>query len=344
MRAKCNMGAKWLSQCTALVVFLFALGLPGRAQSVVTPPTGNSPLQTAEQQFHQGNYAAAIGTLRAIVSQGDPSAAVYYWLARSYYESRDYDNAVAQAEKSVALEPTSSLYHQWLGRAYGEAADRDHSFFMARKVKKQFQQAVRLDPSNISARRDLEEYCIEAPWIVGGSKQEALAQVKAIAALNPVDGYLARAVYALKELKQPREAAAEYRKVLSAKPDSVEPYIEVADFFVNQSNPSTARDAVQAAAVVAPDDPRLAFYRGVVDILAHSRTTEAEQDLKSYLASTPDRSDWPSHAVARIWLGRLYEAQGKPGDAAEQYRAALRLNPSLRDARAQLERLEQASR
>ena len=68
----------------------------------------------------------------------------------------------------------------------------------------------------------------------------------------------------------------------------------------------------------------------------------AERDLKWYLASSPDRSDWPSHSAAREWLGRLYEAQGKRSEAAEQYRAALQLDPNRKSATARLKTLESA--
>jgi tetratricopeptide (TPR) repeat protein len=68
--------------------------------------------------------------------------------------------------------------------------------------------------------------------------------------------------------------------------------------------------------------------------------SEAEKYLKSFLASTPDRSDWPTHAAAREWIGKLYEHMGRRMEAAEQYRAALQLDPSRQDAKANLQRLE----
>ncbi len=332
--------------CSALAAAALALilSVPAHARSGAGPAAASSSLvQAAQRQFDSGDYAAAISTLQSAVSQNSSDADAYFWLARSYFEMHDFDSAIAQGEKAVAIDGKRSVYHQWLGRAYGEKADRDHSFLLARRVKKEFEAAVQLNPSNISARRDLEEYCIEAPWIVGGSKDEALAQVNAIAALDPVQGHLARAVYLLEQMKKPDQAEAEYRQVLSAAPGSVAPYLEAADFFIRQNKPSDVRAAIQAAAAVKSNDPRLAYYRGVAGVLADSDLTGAEQELKSYLASTPDRSDWPSHAAARIWLGRLYESQGKRADAAEQYRAALQLNPKLREARAQLEKLEKAS-
>src|SRR5208282_1202037 len=170
------------------------------------PPDASATIQTAQRQFNAGNYSAAITTLQSAVTQNSSNAEAYYWLGRSYYEVNDYDNAVAQAEKSVALDPKNSLYHQWLGRAYGGKADRDRSFSLAKKVKSEFKEAVSLDGSNIEARRDLEQYCLDAPWIAGGSKDEALEQVNAIAAVDPIAGHLARAEYDRKGMKNPDDA------------------------------------------------------------------------------------------------------------------------------------------
>jgi len=316
---------------------------PRLASSAVVPGDVSSSIHAAEHEFNMGNYSQAIRTLQSAVSQSPSNAEACYWLGRSYYEMRDYDNAIAQAEKSVALDAKNSLYHDWLGRAYGGKADRDHSFFLARKVKKEFEEAVRLDPSNISARRDLEGYCIDAPWIVGGSKDEANAQVTAIAAIDPVAGHLARAEFDRDALKKDDLAESEYRQVLAARPRQDEPYFEVAQFFAEKNKPSDIEAAIAEARGVSPNDPRLEFYQAVAWVLAGAEFGRAEEYLKSYLASTPDRSDWPSHAQAREWLGRLYEAEGKPGEAAEQYRAALQLDPGMKEPRERLQQLEKTS-
>ncbi|MGH9702779.1 MAG: hypothetical protein ACRD4K_05350, partial [Candidatus Acidiferrales bacterium] len=95
---------------------------------------------------------------------------------------------------------------------------------------------------------------------------------------------------------------------------------------------------------VNSSDPRLAYYRGVAGVIEGANLGEAEQYLKSFLASTPDRSDWPSHAAAREWVGKLYEKMGRRMEAAEQYRAALQLDPDRKDAKANLQRLEKQPR
>ena len=330
----------------ALPVLLFCLFLGAQWLAVPGPVFAgdvSAVLQVAQRQFNAGNYSSAITTLQSAVTQNPSSAEIYYWLGRNYYELRDYDNAISHAEKSVDLDAKNSLYHQWLGRAYGGKADRERSFSLAKKVKKEFQVAVRLNPSNIQARRDLQEYDIDAPWIAGGNKDEAREQAEAIAALNPVEGHLAHAVLALELQKKPDLAENEYREALKAKPTHMEPYFEVANFFVRQNKPTEVDASIQAAALVGPNDPRLGFYRGVSRVLSGTELARAEEYLKSYLASTPDRSDWPTHAAAREWLGRLYEAEGKNVEAAEQYRAALQLDAGRKEARTRLQHLEKKS-
>lgn len=315
----------------------------GVAASLLSAPDAAAQIQTAQRQFDSGNYSGAISTLQVALSSNSSNAEAYYWLGRSYYEIRDYDNAITAAEKSVALDSKNSAYHDWLGRIYGGKADRDRSFTYARKVKKEFEEAVQLNPSNIVARRDLEEYLVQAPWVVGGNKDEAAKQVDAIAAIDPVQGHLARAMFDLDSAKKVDLAEKEYREVLAAKPAKIDPYFEVIAFFQKQNKPADMQTAIQAAALVSPNDPRLAYSRGVALVLANNNLPEAEKYLKSYLASTPDRSDWPSHAAAREWLGRLYESQGKRSEAAEQYRAALQLEPDSKEAKSRLENLEKGS-
>ncbi|MGB6877891.1 MAG: tetratricopeptide repeat protein [Candidatus Acidiferrales bacterium] len=302
---------------------------------------GADDLAEVQQQFDAGNYASAMNTLRALVSQSPANAADHFWLGRCYYEVRDYSNAVSELEKATQLDPNSSVYHDWLGRGYGEVAAREKSFLLARRVKKEFQAAVQFDSSNIDARRDLEEYLLQAPWIVGGSKDDALAQANAIAQVNPVDGHLAKAEYEA-AIGQADLAVAEYNAALSLKPQSIEPYLEVANYYGLQGKSSELTELVEQAAQVSPKDPRLPFYRGVAHILSGTNFPLAEENLKSYLASSPERSDWPSHSIARYWLGQLYEKQGNKMAAAEQYRDAVGLDPDNRDAKRALTQLEKS--
>jgi tetratricopeptide (TPR) repeat protein len=302
---------------------------------------GDASLVTAQHQFDSGFYSDAITTLRNATTKNPKDAQAYYWLGRSFYELKDFTNAIVQLEQAAKLDAQNSLFHQWLGRAYGEKADRDHSFFLAQKTKHEFLEAVRLNSGNISARRDLEEFYLEAPWILGGSKEKAMEQVTAIAAQDSLEGHLARAAYWM-DAKKFDLVSAECNAVLQLKPKRIDPYLEVASFYQRQNDATKMLAAIQAAAQVSSADLRLSYYRGVADVIAGSRLNEGEQYLKSYIASTPERSEWPSHAAAREWLGRLYEKTGRRVEASEQYRAALQLDPLRKDARDRLKSLEKS--
>lgn len=337
--------------CIATIAALAALFFSPLASAryrAATPANGNIDvsglINAARQQFEQGQYGAAISTLESAQSQNPAMADIYFWMGRALFEVHDFDRAIGQFEKAISLNANVSSYHDWLGRAYGSKADKEKSFFVARNAKGQFETAVKLDPSNVAARRDLADYCMQAPWIVGGNRQEALSQVNAIAAINPVEGHLVRAEYDVNVQKNPQQAGVEYQQVIAEKPQAVEPYLEAAAFFQQQNEIPQMKAAIDALAQAHPDDPRLTFYRGVYNIVTNGNLVNAEEDLKSYLASTPERSNWPSHSSARDWLGKLYQQQGKRVEAAEQYRAALQLNPENHDAKAHLQELESAVR
>ena len=337
-------GMKPIRVAACAMALCAIVALRSSAAPAPDPPADVTGLiQTAQQQFDSGNYWIAIKTLQSAVSRDSLSPQAYFWLARSYFEIRDFDSAIAQAERAVALDVKNSLYHQWLGRAYGGKADRDRSFFTARKVKKELMEAVRLNPSNIDARLDLEDFCLDAPWIVGGSKDEAKEQVVAIAALDPVQGHVARAKFDLEGLNRPDLAEGEFRQTLSAKPRSVEPYFEVIAFFQNQNKPRDMQSAIDDAAQISPHDPRLSFFRGAALALTGGDPAQAEEYLKSYLARSPERSDWPSHAAAREWLGRVYQSEGRHAEASEQYRTSLQLEPGRKSVQLLLQKLEKAS-
>src|SRR6266850_7021766 len=142
-------------------------------------------VETARAEFGAGNYSAAVKTLTAALSEAPQDPSLHYWALRSYYELRDYENAVTYGEKAVKLDSQNAEYNRWLGRAYGAKAEQSHSFFLARKVKQAFEAAVRFAPWNIAARRDLMQYLVEAPWIVGGDKQKAREQIQAISEIDP---------------------------------------------------------------------------------------------------------------------------------------------------------------
>jgi tetratricopeptide (TPR) repeat protein len=257
--------------------------------------------QAALSHFEAGEYDDAIQMLIAAHHVAPQDPAINYWLARSYYEEQNYDLAIAYGERAIKTASENAEYHRWLGRAYGAKAEQSHSFFLARKVKKAFETAVNLAPLNIAARRDLMQYLVEAPWLVGGDKEKAKQQIDFITELDLIQGRLARAAFFSAEKKW-KEAEAEYLAVLDQHPDNIEPYMEAADFFADRKDANNLDRVLAHIERLGVPDPRRDFYRGVVLVLWRADLPTAEALLHSYVKNVPQRSDYPSHKSALRWL------------------------------------------
>jgi tetratricopeptide (TPR) repeat protein len=165
-----------------------------------------------------------------------------------------------------------------------------------------------------------------------------LKQVEAIADVDAVAGHLAHAAYSVHE-KRLAEAKADYECVLDLRPARIDPYLEVADFYQERGDISKFASVVEQAVRVEPGDARLPYYKGVALLLANQNLPEADRFFRTYLATSPKRSDLPSHAAAHEWLGRLNQLQGNTMAAADEYRAALAIDPDRKPVREALRRL-----
>jgi tetratricopeptide (TPR) repeat protein len=285
-----------------MTLWIFLLSVFLNAMPAGAVPMG--AVEAARTAFERGNYSGAAQTATSALSAGIQDPALHYWALRSYYELHDYEKAVTHGEQAVKLAPQDSEYNRWLGRAYGEKAQESHSFFLARKVKQAFEAAVHLAPTNIPARRDLIQFLAEAPWIVGGDKQQAKEQIEEISKMDVLEGHLARGVYFAAEKKW-KEAEAEYTAVLDAHSGRVDSYMEAAEFFEQRKKPEQIERAVELARRIDSKDPRLAYYNAVSLILKGNELANASRLLESYIANNPERSDYPSHKSAQQWLSRI---------------------------------------
>ena len=308
------------------------------------PPALDAVPPGAAALYNSGFYRGAIGALQTAVERTPNDASLYYWLGRCYFEVHDFDHSISSWQRAVALESGRSEYHDWLGRAYGRKAEQDsHSKMVsalssARRTHHEFQVAVQLDPKNIDAQRDLIAFMASAPGDLGGGEQPALEQIKALSAIDPVEGTLALADFYAGR-KKFEQASQEYRKAFASAGNRIAVDLEVADYYRDRGDGSNMEQAVQAAARAAPADGRLNYYRGVALVLQKKDPETAEKDLRTYIESVPDNSERPAHSSAYEYLGKLYESQGRPDLATEQYKTGLTLDPQNKSLREALKRL-----
>ena len=298
-----------------------------------------------ERLYNGGLYRQAAEALNAAIQRDPQESSLHYWLGRCFYELRDYNRAVSSLERAVTLEPGRSDYHDWLGKAYGRKAEETNRFTpfsamsLAHKTHREFEAAVRLDETNLEAQRDLIRYLLNAPGIVGGSEGAAEQHIHALAAVNSIEGALAQAELFVSR-KKFDAASQEYRKILDMKPDRIGVYFEIAEYYRDHNDAAGMAEAVDAGAPLAPSDHRLDYYRGISLILSKREPAEAEKELRRYLDTVPDNANVPSHSTVHEWLGRLYEREGQLDRAAQEYQAALVLDPRNKQASEALKALQ----
>jgi len=299
-------------------------------------------LEAGRRAYEASEYTRAILALQTAAAKEPQNGDVQLLLAKSYLELQQHDPAIKSAEKAVAIDPQNSIYHEWLGRAYGEKADHAGWFSaisLAKKTRKEFETAVRLDARNYSARQALIEFDCSAPGLVGGGEEKALPQIKQLAEMDAAEGHYA-AGNCRRQKKDFAVTDEEFAKALESNPKSAELIYDIGDYGVKRSQPERLLAVADMGERVAPGDPRGKFYRGVALVLKKESPEEAERLLREYAKKAPLRSGYPRSAAAHAWLGRLFEDQSRMEDAAKEFESALKLDPKNKMAQESLKRLK----
>lgn len=298
-------------------------------------------LEAAHQAYEASDYPKAAQLLRRAAEQNPSDAEIDLLLAKTYFESQQYDAAITSAEKSVALAPQNSVYHEWLGRVYGEKADHASMFSalsLAKKARKEFERAVQLDEKNFSAYQALIEYDCSAPSIAGGGEDKAVPEIARLAAMDAAEGHYAEG-NCRRHKKDLAAANAEFDKALALHSTSRELIFDIGDHAMKHNQPEQLLVVATEGQRVAPSDPRSEFYRAVAWVMKSEHPEDSERMLRDYLERAPLRNAFPAPWRVHEWLGRLYENQQKTQAAIQEYETALKLEPKDKTAREALKRL-----
>lgn len=299
------------------------------------------PLE-AKGFFASGDYSKAIEVLNKAAASAPNDAGVQHFLARSYFENEQLDNAIAAAEKSVALEPKNSAFHELLGRVYGEKASRSgwwSALGLAKKSRKEFETAVRLDERNFSAMQAMIEFDCSAPGIAGGGDEKARPEIQRLSELDAAEGHYA-AGNCRRQKKDYAAADAEFQKALALNPKSVDLIYDIGDYYMKRDQAQGLAIVVKEGERAATADPRGDFFRAVILVLLKQNQAEAGKTFRDYIARTPKRNNYPSKAIAHYWLGRIQENQNDTASAKKEYQQAINLEPKNKYANEALKRLQ----
>jgi Tfp pilus assembly protein PilF len=251
----------------------------------------------------------------------------------------DSDAAVATLETAVAQYPKSAEAHFYLANAYGSKASGMFSGAKyGPKAKDEFEKAVALNPKYVEARLSLAQFYAFAPGIMGGSYDKAFEQAKEIKAIDPIVGHRVYG-FIYSQQKKLDLAKQEYVDAIREEPNSPKAHSYFGQYLVNVEKNYTAAFVEFETALKLDPNYMAAFYHlGRTASLANTNLVRGKESLRKYLDYRPKENE-PALANAHYVLGAIYENEGKKTEAKQAYQAALKLNPSLKQASDALKRV-----
>ncbi len=340
------------------------------------------PSRTVAQLIESNHYRQALAEFTA-ASKEAPSglAADDLLLARIQLGFGQLEPAMALIEKRLAVDPQNAQLHVEAAAAAGRMAEHAgmlKQISLAKRVRKELDSALAIEPGNADAIYGLVLYADLAPSFLGGDKAQAQKLAEQLTALDPPRGYLAQA-----RLAQDRhDAAAEeafLKKAIEAGPRSYDAHLayaifhqksgpahsEQADEFACQSlylDPTRAeawqilaelcasegcvRDVeglIAAEQEFIPDDLSPAYFAALGFLEANTSLGYAESLIRMYLAK-PQEGGAPSSGLARYQLALIQEKQGRWAEALDSLHIALQEEPTLDKAKQEAKRLEKSGR
>jgi tetratricopeptide (TPR) repeat protein len=159
---------------------------------------------------------------------------------------------------------------------------------------------MQLDPRDVQAQRDLIEFYLLAPGILGGDARKAEEVAEQIAAIDTAQGFLAKARIAEFQKNQ-AQAETMLRRAAEVRPPLYKAQIALAEFYLASGRHNEERADEAAKAALDLDKGRVAAW----SILATLYAGRADWDALDALLTSA--------------------AQAVPDDATPYYRAAERL-------------------
>jgi tetratricopeptide (TPR) repeat protein len=264
----------------ALVVAGLALGVATAALAEANPK--------AEDLYLRTEYRQSL----SLLSRDSNDGPVNNLAGRNYFMMGDFKRAIDYFQRAVDAEPASSSYALWLGRAWGRRAETANPIFApgyATKARQWMERAVQLNDKNGEALSDLFDYYLEAPGFLGGGYDKAQALARKISAVDPAEGFFARA--RLAEKKNEYGAAEEQlRQAIEFAPQQVGRVLDLAKFLANQGKQQESDALFAKAEKMAPETPKVWYVKADSLIKQKRNLDEAKRLLEKYLQSsvTPD--------------------------------------------------------
>jgi protein O-mannosyl-transferase len=229
--------------------------------------------------FQQGRLDDAIAQYQKVLQIDPLETDALNNLGSAYLQKGRLDEAVAHYQKALAIKPDSAETHYNLGNALFQQGRTDQA--MA-----QYQMALAIKPDSAEAH-----YNLGNAFLQQGQMDQAMAQYQNALALKP-DYAEAHNNLGNVFIQQERaeEAIAHFRKALALKPDYADAHNNLGGAFLQQGRLDEAIAHYQKALAIIPDDADVHDHLGNA-LIQQGRVAEALSHYQKALAVVPDNPD-----------------------------------------------------
>jgi len=253
-------------------------------------------LAEAMSYYEQRDYSNAVEKLEKIRSN---EAETLFPLAVSQFRTGEYKAADKTVEKLISLSPTDGDAYYLKGLIQMGLLNEVSMFRklgVAKAALAAWEKSVEVQPDHVTGAYAVFSFLVNAPGMAGGDLERAKTMLPEIMALSPTYGEMAKGVLAAKEEKA-EVALAHFVKATSTAGEDAGPWFGAAQFYVQNNEPAKALEA-------------LAQYRQL-----------------------PKRWNDPVDANVLLLQGRALALQGNKGEARNSLEQALSLagNDRTRD-------------
>jgi tetratricopeptide (TPR) repeat protein len=299
------------------------------AGAAATPGYVQIPAATLAQanaDLQAGEANKAIALLTPLPASGPGAAEAQNLLCRVRFTLEQWDAAAKECEQAVRLDPESSNDHLWLGRTLGQKAGRASflsAYSLGKRVRNEFEEAVRLDPRNAEALSDLGEFYKDAPGIAGGGMDKAESIARRLDSVDPARAAQLRANMA-EARKDYSTAERELKQAIAVSPHPASYWMNLGSFYRRRQRWSDMEMAIHNCDNAAAHDKHsgVALYDGAGVLIESHRDPElAAKMLQDYLAGSSKTEEAPAF-IAHIRFGRLKQQLGDAAGAQREFATA----------------------
>lgn len=301
---------------------------------------------TAASLIEAGHWKRARALVEPRLREAPEDPEANFLLSQIRNAFGDHSSPPGLAEKAVRLNGRVARYHRQLAEVQGVMAQHAGVFQqvgLARRFRKEIDVALELDPRDAQAMRDLLEFYLLAPGLIGGDSKKAEAMARQIAAVNPAEGFLAEARIA-EFHKDGARTEAMLRAATEVRPISYKALMELAQYYLQSGKRNDRAAEALAKNALAVDKGRSGAYCVLASVYAGREDwTSLEAILAAAAREVPDdfapyyraaerllsdgREATRADRYLRIYLGQ--EAEGGPeSPAAREFKRTRNAGPS----------------